>query len=67
VAWDENDVVVTSLNWASASANPDFPWADIGVHVHAPKIAKLVFDRLLAIFPEIKESETAVGRAEPNL
>jgi phosphatidylserine/phosphatidylglycerophosphate/cardiolipin synthase-like enzyme len=54
VAWDDDDAVVTSLNWASASANPDFPWADIGVHIHAPNIAKIAFDRLQAIFPELE-------------
>ena len=30
VAWDDDDLVVTSLNWASASADPDFPWGEIG-------------------------------------
>lgn len=55
VAWDDDDVVVTSLNWASASVNPDFPWADVGVHVHAPGVAKLAFERLQGIFPEIEE------------
>jgi phosphatidylserine/phosphatidylglycerophosphate/cardiolipin synthase-like enzyme len=53
MAWDDNDVVVTSLNWASASANPDFPWNDIGVHVHTPNVASTVLARLEAIFPEL--------------
>ena len=33
VTWDDDDVVITSLNWASAASDPDFPWADIGIHI----------------------------------
>lgn len=54
VAWDEDDVVVTSLNWASASSDADFPWGDIGVHIHSPGIAIDVLNRLNVIFPEIE-------------
>jgi phosphatidylserine/phosphatidylglycerophosphate/cardiolipin synthase-like enzyme len=53
VAWDEDNLVVTSLNWASAATDIDFPWGDIGVHVHAPGIAADALDRLGAIFPEL--------------
>lgn len=62
VAWDENDIVVTSLNWASASINPDFPWADIGIHVHANGVATDAFERLLAIFPELRKAEEEWGQ-----
>ncbi len=53
VAWDADDLVVTSLNWASASADHDFPWGDIGVHIHAPNLAADVIARLRKILPEI--------------
>lgn len=53
VAWDQDDVIVTSLNWASASSDPDFPWGDIGVHVHSERIASDVLVRLEALFPEL--------------
>ncbi len=53
VAWGEDDVIVTSLNWASAAADPDFPWADIGVHVHARGIAALAMTKLEQFFPEL--------------
>jgi cardiolipin synthase len=53
VAWDEDDLVVTSLNWASSSADLDFPWGEIGVHVHATGIASNALARLEAIFPEL--------------
>lgn len=63
LAWDDDDVVVTSLNWASASADLDFPWRDIGVHITAPGLAGSAFDRLVAIFPELaaESQEVAVG------
>jgi hypothetical protein len=56
VAWDEDDLVITSLNWASASSDGDFPWADVGVHIHAPGIGSEAIGRLTAIFPELSES-----------
>ena len=56
VAWDEHDLIVSSLNWASASADHDFPWGEIGVHVHAPGIASHALARLEKIFPELLTS-----------
>ena len=56
IAWDENDLIVSSLNWASASADADFPWCEIGVHIHAPGIATNALGRLESIFPELKEN-----------
>ena len=56
IAWDQDDVVVTSLNWASASSDPDFPWGDIGVHVQGAGIASRVLARLDALFPELGAS-----------
>lgn len=55
VAWGDDDIVVTSLNWASAAANPDFPWADIGIHINAPGIAQVAMAKLDKFFPEIRE------------
>jgi hypothetical protein len=59
VAWGEDDVIVTSLNWASAAANPDFPWADIGVHIHARGIATQTMAKLEQLFPELLESDSS--------
>lgn len=56
IAWDHDDVVVTSLNWASASSDPDFPWGDIGVHVHRTGIALNVLAQLETLFPELATS-----------
>lgn len=55
VAWDADDLLVTSLNWASASTNADFPASEVGVHIHAPSVATLALSRLIEIYPELKE------------
>lgn len=60
VLWDDNDLIVTSLNWASASADPDFPWSEIGIHIHAEGIASQTLKRLEAIFPELTAGSPAV-------
>jgi hypothetical protein len=57
LAWDDDDLVVTSLNWASASADADFVWGDIGVHIHASGVAAHVIARLIEIFPEMVEKQ----------
>jgi phosphatidylserine/phosphatidylglycerophosphate/cardiolipin synthase-like enzyme len=59
VAWGNDDVVVTSLNWASAAADPDFPWADIGIHINAPGVAASTMAKLGKIFPELAEDVAA--------
>lgn len=53
VAWDKDDVVITSLNWASATTDPDFPWGDIGVHINSSSIANELEVCLEAILPEL--------------
>jgi len=53
--WDSDNVVTSSLNWGSASNDPDFPLGDIGVHVQAPGIGESVYQRLAAIFPNLRD------------
>lgn len=53
VAWDDDDIAVTSLNWASAATDDDFPQGDIGVHIKAVGIAEHAIRRLELIFPEL--------------
>ena len=53
IAWDEDNLAITSLNWASASSDPDFPQADIGVHIVLPNIAAYAIDLLEIIYPEL--------------
>lgn len=56
VAWDDNDIAVTSLNWASAATDDDFPQSDIGVHIQVAGIADHAIRRLEAIFPELLDA-----------
>ncbi len=53
VLWDDDDVIVTSLNWASASSDDEFPASEIGVHVNCPGLAATVTEQLERIFPEL--------------
>lgn len=46
LAWGEDNVVVTSLNWGSATPSVDFAEHEIGVHVHASGIARFLNERL---------------------
>lgn len=52
LAWDDDDLVVTSLNWTSGSVVADAPWNDLGVHITAPGIAEIAWQRLAAFYPE---------------
>ncbi|CAM2187903.1 Phosphatidylserine synthase [Paraburkholderia sacchari] len=61
VAWDDDNLVVTSLNWASASADPDFPCGEVGVHICAPGIAAHALTRLEEIFPELAQDAGPVA------
>jgi cardiolipin synthase A/B len=53
LVWDDDDVVVTSFNWASASVDAAFPQAELGVHVRGKGVAADVLRRLSEVFPEI--------------
>ena len=53
--WDDDDLVITSLNWASASTDGSFPWGDIGVQVHSEGIGAAALVQLQAIFPELAD------------
>lgn len=52
LAWDENDVVVTSLNWTSGSVVADAPWNDVGIHIKSPAIAQIALERLAEFYPD---------------
>lgn len=54
LAWDDDDVVVTSFNWASAMVDASFPQSELGVHVRAPGIASDVLRRLGTELPDIR-------------
>lgn len=42
LAWDDDDVVITSFNLLSA--DPGSPWSEIGIHLHSPGVAKRLIE-----------------------
>ena len=61
LAWDDDDLVVTSLNWASASADPDFALGEIGVHIQAPGVADTALTTLAQTFPDLGEGDATAA------
>jgi cardiolipin synthase A/B len=55
VAWDDDDLIVTSLNWASASGDPEFAEGELGVHLKAPGVARYALGKLAALVPELHD------------
>lgn len=55
LAWDDRDLVVTSVNWASATSDIDFPESEVGVHIRGKTIASTTLDRLSLIYPQLFE------------
>lgn len=53
LAWDDDDLVVTSFNWASATVDAASPQAELGVHVRGPGIAADVLRRVEMELPEL--------------
>jgi cardiolipin synthase A/B len=53
VAWDDDDALITSLNWASADTDPNDPFGELGVHVHAPGIASELLARISVLAPDL--------------
>lgn len=54
--WDDNDVVITSLNWSSAGTRRDNPWGEIGLHVKKPDVGAKLRKRLEASLEAAKLS-----------
>jgi cardiolipin synthase len=48
--WDDDDIVISSLNWSSADTRRDSPYAEIGVHLSGPDLARDIARRLEASF-----------------
>ncbi len=59
LAWDANDLVLSSLNWGSATSDTDFPQAEIGVHIRSVGIADHAVARLQSIFPLMARQDAA--------
>lgn len=57
LAWDDDDIVVTSFNWASATVDSAFPQSEIGVHVRAPGLGADVLRRVAEKLPGLVFAE----------
>jgi hypothetical protein len=44
--WDDDDALITSLNWSSAVTRSDNPWGEMGVHLSLPGLASGLRGRL---------------------
>lgn len=48
--WDDNDIVITSLNWGSASINPHSPEGELGLYLTGPGVAYYVYEQIKQIW-----------------
>jgi cardiolipin synthase len=44
--WDDDNIVITSFNWGSASIGPDNIDGEIGIYLKGPGIAKCVYEQI---------------------
>lgn len=51
--WDDDHVVITSLNWSSADTRSDTPQGEIGLYVRSEGLARDVRSRLLGEWPSL--------------
>jgi len=45
LAWDEDHLVISSLNWGSQSGNEVQPLDEVGFYIEAPGVATLMLER----------------------
>jgi phosphatidylserine/phosphatidylglycerophosphate/cardiolipin synthase-like enzyme len=64
--WDDDNIIMTSLNWSSADTRRDTPYAEIGVHLTGPGLAKDISARLEQLFQraqhERRDHNSGAGR-----
>ena len=51
--WDDDHLVITSLNWSSADTSADAPLGEIGLYIRSPGIAANVRGRLIEGWPAL--------------
>lgn len=54
--WDDDHVVITSLNWSSADTRPDAPQGEIGLYAKSPGLAANIRRRLIEGWPALDPS-----------
>jgi phosphatidylserine/phosphatidylglycerophosphate/cardiolipin synthase-like enzyme len=58
--WDDDHLVITSLNWSSADTRSDAPQGEIGLYINSPSIASNFRQRLIEGWPTLDAAATAV-------
>jgi cardiolipin synthase len=61
--WDDDDLVITSLNWSSADTRSDAPQGEIGLHIKSPNIAASFRQRLIDGWPALDAAADAPSEA----
>lgn len=51
--WDDDHLVITSLNWSSADTSADAPLGEIGLYIRGPGVAANVRGRLIDGWPAL--------------
>ncbi|WP_245476550.1 phospholipase D-like domain-containing protein [Bradyrhizobium sp. Leo170] len=66
--WDDDHLVITSLNWSSADTRFDAPQGEIGLYLKSPGIAENVRRRLIDGWPTLDMSADASqqGQTRPK-
>jgi cardiolipin synthase len=61
--WDDDNIVISSLNWPSADTTTELPQGEIGIHVASPGIAAVVFDALKTAWPSLFNDRPSNSRS----
>jgi hypothetical protein len=52
LAWDSDNLVLTSMNWGSQSGSPDNPLDEIGLHLKGPHLATIFVSKFEALLDD---------------
>lgn len=62
LAWDQDDVVVSTLNWGSSVGTAESPWDEVGFHIQAPGIAAALMKLFDAELHKIMPTSSIAAR-----
>jgi cardiolipin synthase A/B len=65
--WDDDNVVITSLNWSSAGTRRDNPWGEIGLHVCRPGLGLILRSRIEESLETAKIARLEEVRTHPEV
>jgi hypothetical protein len=60
--WDDDDIVISSLNWSSADTRRDSPYAEIGIHLSSSGLALDIARRLEGAFSIVRTQQSPEKR-----